>query len=132
MVALSTLMSGAHVRSLRRKAAFEALVTAQQAVGRGDALYCDTDDELVSRLAAIKPCLEEQKKHCARSPTGLVCPRLQLFANAAKHNFSADFRSLTVTEARKHQRGCKASPPLLPSPAPPLLLGLQSLTYLMY
>ena len=110
MVAVGTLTSGAHVRAMRRRAAFEALsgklqaayeriqhleavVTAQQAVGRGEALFCDTDDELISRLAAIKPCLEEQKKHCARSPTGLVSPRLQLFANAAKHNFSSDFKS---------------------------------------
>ena len=78
MVAVGTLTSGAHVRAMRRRAAFEALsgklqaayeriqhleavVTAQQAVGRGEALFCDTDDELISRLAAIKPCLEEQR-----------------------------------------------------------------------
>ena len=145
MVAVSTLMSGAHVRSLRRKAAFEALtgklktaygriheleaiVAAQHVVGKADAVITDTDEELIARLAAIKPCLEEQMKYYARSPTGLVSPQMQLFANAAKHNFSSDFRSLSAKEARLQQRGERRHNVLLmpPPPPPPHLPELQN------
>ena len=119
----------------------EAVVTAILVVWQGDydidkddissvplsygvPLVCGLDEELIARLAAIMPCLKQQKKFGARSPTGLVSPSKQLFANAAKHNFISDFRTLSAHDARKQQRGgfsCN-----VPPPAPPPIPDLQS------
>ena len=124
-------MSGAHARALHRKVAFdalsgklksaydriqelEALVAAVQVVGQGASLASNIDEELIARLSAIMPCLEEQKKYGARSPTGLVSPRKQLFANAAKHNFATDFRTLSAKDARIQQRGERVLPQHIP------------------
>ena len=85
-------------------------MAAVQVVGQGAALASNIDTEVIARLAAIMPCLEEQKKYGARSPTGLVSPRKQLFANAAKHNFATDFRTLAAKDARIQQRGERVLP----------------------
>ena len=147
MVADSTLYSGAKARALRRSAAYDALsgklraayarvteleavVTALHVVAEGGSNVADFDEELAARLAAIMPCLKVQRQYGVRSPTGLVSPNVQLFANAAKHNFSSDFRNLTATEARREQRRGKHPapvpqlpqlPPLPPPPPPPQL-----------
>jgi len=147
MVADSTLYSGAKARALRRSAAYDALsgkrraayarvteleavVTALHVVAEGGSNVADFDEELAARLAAIMPCLKVQRQYGVRSPTGLVSPNVQLFANAAKHNFSSDFRNLTATEARREQRRGNPPapvpqlpqlPPLPPPPPPPQL-----------
>ena len=117
-----TPLCGARARAARRHVAFSVVagklqaayarikqleaMLAGQVASSGECIASNgLDEELLARLSAIVPCLEEQKKFGARSPSGLVSPQVQLLANAAKHNFVSDFRTLTTREARRQQRG---------------------------
>ena len=105
--------AGAHDRATRRHAAFVALHgKLRAAYARIEDLEAqilaksvlDTQDEvgdpeLQARLAAIAPCLAEQKKYGSHSSKLLVSSDVHVLANAAKLNLLTDFRGLTPGEA---------------------------------
>ena len=76
---------------------------------------CGEDDsEVGARLDAIRPCLQAQvlaarDGEAVRSASSLVPPDINVMANAAKHQFQAEFESLTPGEARREQRGQRSS-----------------------
>ena len=110
------LAQGGAGRHAIAAAASALLRTAPSASGSGEDLggaEGEEEEEVASRLAAIRPAILQQVRVAAttglnhHAAGGLVPPDIQVRSNVAKHEFvlGRPFGELSVAELKKKQRG---------------------------